>query len=162
MTSTRLAFRGHVAIAAVAVLLACSRGHADILGTTAAVRPDNSLIVDIQVTTDSNAAHVVVTYQATGIDPLVSRVTPASTTGSTTVTIGRLRANRTYTYTVEAFDRDGGPAGTAVGSFTTGPLPAALSSITLTLKGRMTVPLVVWADNQPGFQGYVALDLHSS
>ena len=105
----------HVAVAEAAVLLAASLGYANILNTSASVRPDNSLIVDVQVTTDSSAAHAVVTYQASGVDPLVSRVTQVSTTGSTTITIGRLRANMTYTYTADAFDRHGGPAGTAAG-----------------------------------------------
>jgi hypothetical protein len=150
------------AIAAMVVLLAGSRGYADILGTTASVRPDNSLIVDVQVTTGGSAAQFVVTYQTAGVDPLVSRLTPVSATGQTTITIGRLRANRTYTYTVRAIDDHGGPAGTARGSFTTGSLPAALLSNTYTLKGRTTVPLVILPDTQTNFQGYVALDLHSA
>ena len=144
------------------VLIAAGGVHAAILGTTATVRPDNSLIVDVQITTDSTVAHATVTYQADGVDPLVSRVTNVSTTGSATITIGRLRASRAYTYTVDAFDRNGSPAGSAFGSFTTGPLPAALSSITLRLKGSMTVPVVVFPDNQPGFRGLVGLDLRSS
>src|ERR1700676_4138772 len=65
----------HVAVAEAAVLLTASLGYANILNTSASVRPDNSLIVDVQVTTDSSPAHVVVTYQASGVDPLVSRVT---------------------------------------------------------------------------------------
>ena len=89
----------HVAVAEAAMLLAASLSYADILSTSASVSPDNSLIVDVQVTTDSSAAQVVVTYQASGVDPLVSRVTQVSSTGSTTITIGRLRANTTYTYT---------------------------------------------------------------
>ncbi len=117
------------------------------------------MIVDVQVTTDSSPAHVVVTYQASGVEPLVSRVTQVSTTGSTRITIGRLRANSTYTYTVDAFDRDGAPAGTASGSFATGQLPVPLSTNTYTLTGRTTAPLVILQDNQPGFVG---LDLHSS
>src|ERR1700676_5499192 len=72
-----------VAVAATAVLLAASRGDADILATSASVRSSNSLIVDIQVTTGGSAGQVVVTYQAAGVDPLVSRLTPISTTGPT-------------------------------------------------------------------------------
>ena len=144
------------------VLLAASNGYADILGTSASVRPDNSLIVDIQVMSGGNVAHVVVTYQTTGVEPLVSRLTQVSSTGSTTITIGRLRANRTYTYTVDAFDREGGPAGTAHGSFKTGALPAPLLLNTYKLTGRTTVPLVLLQDNQVGFRGFVALDLHSA
>src|SRR5260370_37323588 len=89
-----------VAIAAAATLLTASRGDADILSTSASGRPDNSLIVDIQVTTGGSAAQLVVTYQTAGVDPLVSRLTSVSTTAPTTITIGRLRATRTYTYTV--------------------------------------------------------------
>src|ERR1700730_16761518 len=121
-----MSMRVHRSMIQTAMLLTASLGYANILNTSASVSPDNSLIVDVQVTTDSSPAHVVVTYQASGVDPLVSRVTQVSTTGSTTITIGRLRANMTYTYTVDAFDRHGGPAGTASGSFTTGPLPPAL------------------------------------
>jgi hypothetical protein len=151
-----------VAVAATAVLLAASRGDADILGTSASVRSSNSLIVDIQVTTGGSAAQVVVTYQATGVDPLVSRLTPISTTGPTTITIGRLRANRTYTYTVRAIDDRGGPAGTAGGNFTTGSLPLPMLMNTYTLKGRTTAPLVILPLIYANFRGYVAFDLHSS
>lgn len=73
----------HLAVAEAAVLLTAGLGYANISNTSAAVRPDNSLIVDVQVTTDSSPAQVVVTYQAQGVDPLVSRVTQVSTTGST-------------------------------------------------------------------------------
>jgi hypothetical protein len=149
-------------IAAAIVLLAVTHSYAAILDTSALVRPDNSLIVDINVTTDSSVAHAVVTYQASGVDSLVSRQTEVSSTGSTTITIGRLRANRTYTYTVDAFDGHGGPVGTAVGTFTTGALPAPLLTNTYTLTGRTTVPLVIVPDNQTGFRGFVVLDLHSA
>ena len=150
-----------VAAVVAAVLLAGSRGYADILSTSATVRPTNSLLVDVQVTTSASVEHVSITYQTAGVNPLVSRFTQVSSTGSTTITIGRLRANRSYTYTVDGFDRDGSPAGTASGSFTTGPLPPALQSNTYTLTGRTTVPLVIVANAQPTFQGYVGLDLHS-
>jgi arylsulfotransferase ASST len=156
-----------LAVAAAVVLLAASRGDADTLSTSAAVRWNNSLIVDIQVTTGGSAAQVFVTYQTEGVDPLVSRLTSVSTTGPTTITIGRLRANRTYTYTVDAIDSHGGPAGTAGGSFTAGSLPPPLLMNTYTLKGRTTAPLVIVPHNQAiagvgTFRGYVGLDLHSS
>jgi hypothetical protein len=162
MTSTQITLIDRVSIVLAAMLLAAGVGYANILDTNASVRPNNSLIVDVQVTTDSSAAHVVVTYQATGVDPLVSRVTQVSTTGSTTITIGRLRANTTYTYAVDAFDRHGAPAGTAVGTFTTGSLPPPLLTNTYKLTGRTTAPLVIVQHNQVGFRGYVGLDLHSS
>src|ERR1035437_7717789 len=117
-----------VAAAAAAMLLAGSLDSANILSTSATVRPNNSLLVDVQVTTGATVEHVLITYQTTGVDPLVSRLTQASSTGSTTITIVRLRANRPYTYTVDAFDRDRGQAGTANGSFTTGSLPAPFVS----------------------------------
>jgi hypothetical protein len=161
MKSIRIKLIGRVSIALAAMLLAGTHGYADITGTTASVRPGNSLIVDINVTTDSSPAHVVVTYQAAGVDPLVSRITQVSTTGSTTITVGRLRANTAYTYTVDAFDRHGSPAGTVNGSFTTGPLPVPLTTNTYTLTGRTTAPLVIIQDNQVGFRGWVGLDLHS-
>src|SRR5260370_12567929 len=116
-----------VAIAA-AVLLAASRGYADTLVTSASVRPNNSLIVDIQVTTSGSAAHAFVIYEAAGVDPLVSRLTPVSKTGPTTITIARLRANRPYTYTVDAIDDHGGPAATAARSRTTPPNARAFST----------------------------------
>jgi hypothetical protein len=151
-----------IAAASVVLLLVASRGYADIVSASATVRPNNSLIVDIQVTTAGNAAQVVATYQTAGVDPLISRLTPVSSTGPTMITIGRLRANRTYTYTVRAIDDHGGPAGICAGSFTTGSLPPALLTNTYSLKGRTTTPLVVVPDTQPDFRGYVALDLHSS
>jgi len=110
------------------VLLAASRGYADILSTGASVRPDNALLVDVQVTAGGSAAQFVVTYQTAGVERLVSRLTAVSTSGPTTITIGRLRANRTYTYTVRSIDDHGALVGTARGSFTTGSLPAPLLS----------------------------------
>src|SRR5271168_3571740 len=79
--------------AAAAVLLVGSRGYADILSTSAAVNPNNSLLVDVQVTTGAKVERVSITYQSPGVDPLVSRFTQVSSTGSTTITMGRLRAN---------------------------------------------------------------------
>ena len=110
----------------------------------------------------ANVERVFIAYQTVGVDALVSRLTQVATTGSTTITIGRLRASRIYTYTVDGFDRDGASAGTASGTFTTGPLPASLSTNTYTLTGRTTSPLVILPNPQPPFQGYVGLDLHSS
>jgi hypothetical protein len=93
-----------------ALLLAAGSGSAEILSTAASLRPNNSLIVDIQVTTSGNAAQAQVTYRADGVDSLVSRWTPVfSSTGTTTITIGRLRANRRYTYSIRAIDDHGGP-----------------------------------------------------
>ena len=154
-----------IAVSAAAVLLGAAPVSAQITDTNAAIRPDNSLIADIQVTAAGSAAQVLVSYQAAGVDPLVSPRTPVSAAGRATITIGRLRANTTYTYTVSAIDAVDGPAGTARGSFVTGPLPAPLSAIDLTLQGRTTVPLVilpVLISGAGDFRGYVALDLHAS
>ena len=148
--------------AGAAMLLGGRSGYANILSTTASVRPDNALIVEVQVTTGGSAAKVGVTYQTDGVEPLVSRWVPVTATDPTTITIGRLRANRTYRYSVRAIDKEGGPAGTAEGTFTTGSLPAPLSMNTYTLTGRTTVPLVILPNVQPGFNGYVGLDLHSA
>ena len=148
--------------ATAVALLGTAWGYAEILATSASVKPDNSLIVDILVTTAGTAAEVQVTYRTDEVDPLVSRWTPVSTADPTTITVGRLRANRTYTYTVRAIDRYGAPAGTANGSFTTGPLPSPLTMNTYTLTGRTTAPLVILPDTQSGFNGLVGLDLHSA
>ena len=134
---------------------------ADILTTAASVKANNSLIVDIEVTTAGGAAKLAVTYETPGVDPLVSRLVPVSTSGTTIVTIGRLRAERNYTYTVRAIDDHGSPAGTAHGSFTTGSLPAPLLANHYTLTGRTTAPLVILPHAEANFQGYVGLDLHS-
>ena len=148
-------------VAAAALLIAGTSCYGGILSTTASVRSSNSLIVDFQVKTSGSAAKVAVTYQTANVEPLVSRFTPVSLSGSTTITIGRLRAEKTYTYTVRAIDDHGGPSGTAAGTFTTGSLPAALLRNTYTLQGRTTVPLVILPQLGP-FQGFVALDLHSA
>jgi hypothetical protein len=108
-----------IAFTSMALLVTATCCFADSFGTSASVRTDNSLIVDIQLTPGGGAAKVLVTYQTEGVDPLVSRLTPVSPTGPTTITIGRLRANRTYTYTVRAIDNHGSPAGTAAGSLQT-------------------------------------------
>jgi hypothetical protein len=147
---------------ALATLLLVQCGYAEISGTTATVRQDNSLLVDIHITTAGSAARLAVTYQADGVEPLVSRWTPVDREGVTKVTVGRLRANRTYTYSVRAIDNEGGPAGAVHGSFTTGSLPVPLSMNSYTLQGHFTEPLVILSDNQPNFRGYVALDLQAS
>jgi hypothetical protein len=148
-------------VAAATLLLGPGLAYAEILTTAASVRPNNSLIVDIEVTTAGGAAKLAVTYETPGVDSLVSRMIPVSGSGTTIITIGRLRAERTYTYAVRAIDDHGGPAGTARGSFTTGSLPAALRANSYTLKGRITVPLVILPHAEANFQGYVGLDLHS-
>ena len=48
----------HVATAAAVLLLTGSQGYADILSTSATVRPNNSLLVDVQVTTGANVERV--------------------------------------------------------------------------------------------------------
>lgn len=152
------------ALITTAMLFLAARCHAEIVGSAASVRPENSLIVDVQVTTRGPAAQLFVTYRAPGIEPLVSSRVPVSATGLTTLTIGRLRASRTYTFTVSALDGHDGPAGTFEGTFTTGPLPPALIQNTYTLRGRMSSPIVILQQIVPtsSFQGFVALDLHSA
>ena len=137
---------------------------AEIVGTTATVRSNNSLIVDIQVTTAGDVAQVVVTYQTPGTEPLASRPVSVSLTGLTTVTVGRLRASRTYNYRVWAIKRNGEPAGTFDGTFTTGALPPALTQNIYTLQGRMTPPVVIMPQVVPPgpFQGFVGVDLQSA
>jgi hypothetical protein len=149
-----------VAVASI-LLLGPSFACADILTTAASVKRNNSLIVDIEVTTAGEASKLAVSYETPGVDPLVSRLIPVSASGTTIVTIGRLRAERTYTYTVRAIDDHGSPAGTAHGIFTTGSLPAPLLANHYTLNGRTTAPLVILPHAEPNFQGYVGLDLHS-
>lgn len=149
-------------ITALLLLLGPDLASADILSTVASVRTNNSLIVDIQVTTAGNTAKVAVEYRTSGVDPLVSPYVPVSTAGPTTITIGRLRAERTYTYAVRAINNHGGPAGISHGTFTTGSLPAALGANKYTLTGRTSVPLVILPHAEANFQGYVALDLHAS
>ena len=83
--------------AGAVVLLGGSSSYAKILSTSASARSDNALIVEVQVTTGKSADQVAVTYQTDGVEPLVSRWVPVAATGTTTGTIGRLRANRTYT-----------------------------------------------------------------
>ena len=39
----------------------------------------------VQITASANVEHVSITYQTTGVDPLVSRHTQVSSTGSTTI-----------------------------------------------------------------------------
>src|SRR5690242_11101935 len=68
-------------LAAAALITAAATGHAQMLSTSAAVRPNNSLIVDVQVTTGASTAHVLITYQTQGVDPLVTRFTQVSATG---------------------------------------------------------------------------------
>ncbi len=151
-------------IVTATLFAAATIAQAEIVGTTATVRSNNSLVVDIQVTTAGDAAQVVVTYQTPGTEPLASRPVPVSLTGLTTVTVGRLRASRTYNYRVWAINRNGEPAGTLDGTFTTGTLPPALIQNIYTLQGRMTPPVVIMPQVGPpgAFQGFVGLDLQSA
>ena len=150
-------------ILTAALFAAATIAQAEIVGTTATVRSNNSLIVDIQVTTAGDVAQVVVTYQTPGTEPLTSRPVSVALTGPTTVTIGRLRASRTYNYRVWAINRNGEPAGTLDGTFTTGALPPALMQNTYTLQGRMAPPVVIMPQLGPpgAFQGFLGLDLQS-
>ena len=151
-------------ILTAALFAAAAIAQAGIVGTTATVRSNNSLILDIQVTTAGDVAQVVVTYQTPGTEPLASRPVPVSLPGPTTVTVGRLRASRTYNYRVWAMNRNGEPAGTLEGTFTTGPLPPALMQNSYTLQGRMTPSVVIMPQIVPtgSFQGFVGLDLQSA
>ena len=151
-------------ILTAALFAAATIAQAGIVGTTATVRSNNSLIVDIQVTTAGDVAQVVVTYQTPGTEPLASRPVPVSLPGPTTVTVGRLRASRTYNYRVWATNRNGEPAGTLDGTFTTGALPPALMQNSYTLQGRMTPSVVIMPQVVPTgtFQGFVGLDLQSA
>src|SRR5690348_4060913 len=115
-----------LAAAGLILIVIAHSGYADVRSTSASVRRDNSLIVDIQVITAGTAARVSATYQTDGVEPLVSKWIPVDRAGLTNITIGRLRANRSYTYTVRAIDDYGGSAGTAGGTFVTGSLPAPL------------------------------------
>src|SRR4051794_37268862 len=151
--------RRHLITAAVFFLAA--RCDAEIVGTSALVRPDNSLIVDIDVSTRGNVTELSVTYQTASSSPLVSKLTPVSPGGVTRITIGRLRANRTYSYTVNATPARGGPPGSADGSFTTGSLPAGLAQNTYTLRGRSTASLILLSQ-LGAFKGLLALDLQGS
>ena len=144
-----------------AVFFLAARCSAEILGTTASVRPENSLIVDVDVSTRGNVAELSVVYQTPGGNPLVSKITPASPDGVTRITIGRLRANRTYSYTVNAMPARGGQPGSADGTFTTGPLPAGLVQNTYTLNGRSTASLILLSQ-LGAFKGLLALDLQGS
>lgn len=137
-------------------------GCAEILYTSASVRPDNALIVDIQMVATGKAAKVSATYQTDGVDPLVTSLVALPPAGPATITVGRLRATKTYSYTVRAVDDHGSPAGSSQGTFTTGALPAPLAANTYKLQGRTTVPLVILPHIETNFKGYVALDLHSS
>ena len=68
-------------ILTAALFAAATIAQAEIVGTTATVRSNNSLIVDIQVTTAGDVAQVVVTYQTPGTEPLASRPVPVSLPG---------------------------------------------------------------------------------
>jgi hypothetical protein len=151
--------RNQFAVALAAVLLVASSGYADILSTSASVRPENSLLVDIQVTAGGARGAVCCHLPNAGVDPLVSRLTPVPPRPDHDH-YRRLRGKPHVHRARHRRPRRSG--GTARGSFTTGLLPAPLLSNTYTLRGRTTAPLVILPDGQTNFQGYVALDLHSA
>ena len=126
-----------------------------VIGTSAAVRSENSLIVEVEVSLDS-PARVYVEYENQDAGAFVTQTTESLATEHT-LPVVRLRPSTTYSYEAFAVDEDGGVSAGVGGSFTTGELPDALARMELTVDGSPTgVVLFDFEDNPDSY--YVALD----
>lgn len=112
-----------------------------VLKTTAAVRPDNSLIVDVKVTLD-RAGQVYVEYESrTGGSYRTARKGQAAR--EHVVSVLRLRPTTTYSYRVFVVDPAGRTSAGDGGTFTTGPLPEPLASLKFNVKGGPTSEIIM-------------------
>ena len=112
-----------------------------VLDTSASVREDNSLIVNVDITLD-RAARVLVEYSNADAGTFRTAVTEVSSKDHV-VPVVRLRAETTYSYTAIAVDSDGQESPGAVGTFVTGGLPDQLAAFTITATGKPTSELLL-------------------
>ena len=128
-----------------------------ILFADASLNPDNSLIMDFEVTVDT-PSRVYVEYDNPDAGSLRSRATESLDT-SQFFSVLRLRPSTAYCYEVFAADAEGHVSDGVRGIFETGPLPAGLVGATFTVvQGHPTYPLTLAEHNDDDFNGIVALD----
>ena len=130
------------------------------LGSSAVVRGDNSLIAEVRVALDREAA-VYVEYANEAAGRFRTATSPAPALEHI-IPVVRLRPSSRYTYRVFALDPAGTETEVADGSFTTGPLPEALGSIELTAQGSPTPELVLMDYRDVASIYIVALDQGSN
>ena len=123
---------------------------------SAALRADNSLIVDVAVAVDRSST-VFVEYGNASAGRFTTRITDEQAKEHA-IPIVRLRPMTSYDYTVFATDEYGLVSTGASGTFTTDPLPEALERLVLTVEGRPTSELILFdlQDNPDSY--YVAID----
>lgn len=128
-----------------------------VLSADARVSPNNSLIVNIEVSVDTES-RVYVEYENPGAGRFRSRTTDSLDTIHT-ISVVRLRPSTTYCYQVFAQDADGRVSPGLLGTFTTDQLPDKLQVTSFTLvQGRPSYPLTLMDITVPGSKGMVMLD----
>jgi len=128
-----------------------------VLCVQSALKSDNSLIAQIEVTV-STPSKVFVIYENAEAGRFRSKTTEVVGTEHTVSLVG-LRPSTTYTYQAFVETDPGVAAGGLGGSFTTGPLPAGLKVATFSLlQGQTTSPLTLLEHSAGDFIGIVALD----
>jgi hypothetical protein len=112
-----------------------------VLSYSADIHATNSLITDISVTLDREGL-VYVEYENaqagkfrtdTSDEPAIEHLVP----------VLRLRQSTSYSYTVVATDSDGNETRSGSGTFTTGQLPEALSTLLIDAQGAPTAELLL-------------------
>ena len=112
-----------------------------VLKVSASASPDNPLIVQVEVSLDTEAP-VYIEYE----NQSAGRFRTATTAPAAirhTVALVRLRPATTYSYRAYAVDPGGAGSEGPGGEFTTGPLPEALATIELAVQGGPTLELVL-------------------
>ena len=123
-----------------------------VLSTVASLRPDNSLIAQIEVNLDREA-HVYVEYENAEAGKFRSMTTESAATKHV-VPVVRLRPTTTYSYQAFAVDSQGRLSEGVGGTFTTGELPEALATIEFDVEGRPT-PELILMDYRDVTTGYI-------
>jgi len=124
---------------------------------TAAVDPENSLIVHIEGTVEA-PGEVMVEYQSKDTDPLITEAVPTESTAFS-VQLMRLKAETEYQFQIFLEESPNTPVLQYQGTFTTGPLPEGLQGARFELlQGRPTCDLTLLDFNDDDFSGIVAID----
>ena len=133
------------------------RNAPQVLNAEATVSPNNSLIINIEVTVDTDS-RVSVEYENPGVGRFRSRTTESLDT-SHTISVVRLRPSTTYCYQVFAEGANGQVSYELPGTFKTCQLPALLQEASFTLQqGQPSYPLTLLDYEDGGFNGMVMLD----
>ena len=112
-----------------------------VLNAVPSLRPDNALIVEVDVRLDA-PARVYIEYENAEVGSFRTMTTESAAREHSVVVV-RLRSQTTYRYEAFAVDADGRRSEGLGGSFTTGLLPEPLATVDFKVEGRPTSELVI-------------------